>query len=177
MAYRLLSTLQLNDHYATVCVRVTRKWEYRALLMTVLFNILILWWQTKRYKLVFVASDGTGKAEMLCFGQLAQCMIGKPVDQVIRTVRRDEESHPYVAGIVSQKYTFSVTVANQSFYTRHISFMVNSIIASYGRQQVIPHGGTSSSSHRSSYLRDGSTSGSETNSAISTSVRTPTTTV
>ncbi|CAO2149978.1 unnamed protein product, partial [Urochloa humidicola] len=29
MAYRLLSTLQLNDHYATVCVRVTRKWEYR----------------------------------------------------------------------------------------------------------------------------------------------------
>ncbi|CAN6242252.1 unnamed protein product [Urochloa humidicola] len=114
---------------------------------------------------------------MICFGQLAQCMIGKPVDQVIRTVRHDEESRPYVAGIVSQKYTFSVTVANQSLYTRHISFMVNSIIASYGRQRVIPHGGTSSSSRRSSYLRDGSTSGFERNSAISTSVRTPTTTV
>ncbi|CAO2037473.1 unnamed protein product [Urochloa humidicola] len=29
MAHKLLPTLHLNDHYATICVRVTRKWEYR----------------------------------------------------------------------------------------------------------------------------------------------------
>ncbi|CAL5077051.1 unnamed protein product [Urochloa decumbens] len=29
MAYRLLSALRPNDHYARICVRVTRKWEYR----------------------------------------------------------------------------------------------------------------------------------------------------
>ncbi|CAO2149979.1 unnamed protein product [Urochloa humidicola] len=123
------------------------------------------------------STNGTGEAEMICFGQLAQRVIGKPVDQVITTVRRDEEFPPDVAGIVSQKYTFSVTVANQSFYTRHMSFMVNSIIASYGRQRAIPHGGTSSSSRRSSYLRDASTSGSERNSAISTLARTSPATV
>ncbi|CAN6372249.1 unnamed protein product [Urochloa humidicola] len=73
-----------------------------------------------KYKLLFMASDGTGEAEMICFGQLGQRIVGKPVDQVIRTVRRDEEFPPDVAGIVSQKYTFVVTVANQSFYTEYV---------------------------------------------------------
>ncbi|CAM0150633.1 unnamed protein product [Urochloa decumbens] len=31
MVYTLLPDLHPNDHYATVCVRVTRKWEYRGL--------------------------------------------------------------------------------------------------------------------------------------------------
>ncbi|CAN6334376.1 unnamed protein product [Urochloa humidicola] len=29
MSHTLLSALRLNDHYATVCVRVTRRWEYK----------------------------------------------------------------------------------------------------------------------------------------------------
>ncbi|CAL5077052.1 unnamed protein product [Urochloa decumbens] len=87
-----------------------------------------------KYKLLFVASDATAEAEMICFGQLAQHIIGKPVDQVLRTVRRDEQFPPDIAGVVSQKYTFVLTITNQSFYTRNRSFMINSIIASYGRQ-------------------------------------------
>ncbi|CAL5056832.1 unnamed protein product [Urochloa decumbens] len=59
-----------------------------------------------KYKLVFVASDGTAEAEMICFGQVGQRIVGKPVEHLMRTVRRDEEFPPDIAGIVSQKYTF-----------------------------------------------------------------------
>ncbi|CAL4917156.1 unnamed protein product [Urochloa decumbens] len=44
-----------------------------------------------KYKLVFVASDGTAEAEMICFGQIGQRIVGKPVEQdpiVIRIDRR-----------------------------------------------------------------------------------------
>ncbi|CAN6174122.1 unnamed protein product [Urochloa humidicola] len=126
-----------------------------------------------KYKLVFVASDGTGEAEMICFGQLAQRMIGKPVDQVIRTMRRDEEFPPDVAGIVSQKYTFVVTVANQSFYSRNMSFMVSSIVTSYGKQRAIPHTGSGSSNRHLNYPRSSSASTSERNNATSISTRNP----
>ncbi|CAO2189268.1 unnamed protein product [Urochloa humidicola] len=106
-----------------------------------------------KYKLLFVASDGTAEAEMICFGQVAQRIIGKPVEQVLRTVRRDEDFPPDIAGVVSQKYTFVLTITNQSFYTRNRSFMVNSIIASYGRQRAIPQAEGSSSSRRLPYPR------------------------
>ncbi|CAN6208301.1 unnamed protein product [Urochloa humidicola] len=115
-----------------------------------------------KYKLVFVASDGTAEAEMICFGQIAQRIVGKPVEHVMRTVRRDEKFPPDIAGIVSQKYTFIVTVANQSFYTRDRSFMVNSIAASYGRQRAIPQAAAGSSNRRLSSPR---------NPAASTSAR------
>ncbi|CAL5061540.1 unnamed protein product [Urochloa decumbens] len=120
-----------------------------------------------KYKLVFVASDGTAEAEMICFGQIGQRIVGKPVEQVMRTVRRDEEFPPDIAGIVSQKYTFTVTVANQSFYTRNRSFMVSSIVASYGRQRAIPQAVATLSSRRLSSSRDPTASPSVKNAASS----------
>ncbi|CAL4928117.1 unnamed protein product [Urochloa decumbens] len=126
-----------------------------------------------KYKLVFVASDGTAEAEMICFGQIGQRIVGKPVEQVMRTVRRNEEFPPDIAGIVSQKYTFTVTVANQSFYTRNRSFMVCSIIASYGRQRAIPQAAASSSSRRPSNPRDPAASFSAKNTMNSETRHTP----
>ncbi|CAO2038100.1 unnamed protein product [Urochloa humidicola] len=126
-----------------------------------------------KYKLVFMASDGTAEAEMICFGQIAQRIIGKPVDQVLRTVRRDEEFPLDVAGIVAQKHTFTVTVANQSFYTRNMLFMINSIVASYGRQRAIPHLAASSSARQLTHSTVSAMTGSSTNSANSTMPYTP----
>ncbi|CAN6324103.1 unnamed protein product [Urochloa humidicola] len=126
-----------------------------------------------KYKLLFIASDGTAEAEMICFGQIAQRIIGKPVEQVMRTVRRDEDFPPDIAAIVSQKYTFAVTMTNQSFYTINKSFMVSSIIASYGRQRAIPHVEAGSSSRRLSYPKGSTSSTSARNNTDSSSKRTP----
>uniref|UniRef100_K3Y0Z7 Replication factor A C-terminal domain-containing protein n=1 Tax=Setaria italica TaxID=4555 RepID=K3Y0Z7_SETIT len=106
-----------------------------------------------RYKLLFIATDGTAEVERICFGQIAQRIIGKSVDLVIRTIRRDEDFPPDIAGIASQKYTFAITMTNQSYYTRNKSYMVNSIIASYGRQRAIPQVGASSSNRHPAIFR------------------------
>ncbi|XP_072149165.1 uncharacterized protein [Setaria viridis] len=103
---------------------------------------------------------------MICFGQIAQRIIGKSVDLVIRTIRRDEDFPPDIAGIASQKYTFAITMTNQSYYTRNKSYMVNSIIASYGRQRAIPQVGASSSNRQSAYRR-GSAASTSTENALS----------
>ncbi|CAL4928398.1 unnamed protein product [Urochloa decumbens] len=126
-----------------------------------------------KYKLVFVASDGTAEAEMICFGQIGQRIVGKPVEQVIRTVRRHEEFPPDIAGIVSQKHTFVVTVSNQSFYTRNRSFMVSSIIASYGRQRAIPQAVAGCCSRRLDNPRNSASSTAVTDAANTSSRHTP----
>ncbi|RCV20646.1 hypothetical protein SETIT_4G073600v2 [Setaria italica] len=106
------------------------------------------------------------EVERICFGQIAQRIIGKSVDLVIRTIRRDEDFPPDIAGIASQKYTFAITMTNQSYYTRNKSYMVNSIIASYGRQRAIPQVGASSSNRQSAYRR-GSAASTSTENALS----------
>jgi len=76
---------------------------------------------------------------MICFGPLAQRIVGRSVDSMMRTVRRDEDFPPDIAGIVSHKFTFAINMTSQSFYTRIKKYMVTSIITSYGRQRAIPH--------------------------------------
>ncbi|CAL5036671.1 unnamed protein product [Urochloa decumbens] len=126
-----------------------------------------------KYKLLFVASDATAEAEMICFGQLAQRIIGKPVDQVLRTVRHHRDFPPDIAGVVSQKYTFVLTITNQSFYTRNRSFMVSSIIASYGRQRAIPQVEVGSSSRPVSNPKGSAPSTSTRNNISFSSRRAP----
>lgn len=91
-----------------------------------------------KYKLSFIATDGTAEAEMICFGPVAQRIVGRSVDSMMRTVRRDEDFPPDIAGIVSHKFTFAINMTSQSFYTRIKKYMVTSIITSYGRQRAIP---------------------------------------
>lgn len=76
---------------------------------------------------------------MICFSPTAQRLVGKTVDCMMRTVRRDEDFPPDIAGLVSQKFTFAITMTSQSLYTRTKKYAVNSIVTSYGRQRNIPH--------------------------------------
>lgn len=85
---------------------------------------------------------------MISFGQIAQHIVGKPVEQVMRTVRRDEDYPSDIAGIVTKKYTFGITISNHSCYTRNRSFVVNSIIAIHGRDRPISQATAGSSSRQ-----------------------------
>ncbi|XP_062194097.1 replication protein A 70 kDa DNA-binding subunit D-like isoform X2 [Phragmites australis] len=91
-----------------------------------------------KYKLCFVANDGTAEAEMVAFGEVGRRIVGKPVQQVLRATRIGNDIPPDIAAIVSLKFTFAITLTNQSYYSPKKSYQVNSIIAAYGRQHTLP---------------------------------------
>ncbi|CAO2042922.1 unnamed protein product [Urochloa humidicola] len=111
-----------------------------------------------KYRLCLIGTDGTGTAEFVLFGRVARQIIGKPVVALIRSANRDQPGSakstdhilPELAAIISQKFTFSVSVTQKSLSQRNVSFQVNSVIASYGKQACIPRSAdvpTSSTMH------------------------------
>ncbi|KAG2650245.1 hypothetical protein PVAP13_1NG225138 [Panicum virgatum] len=94
-----------------------------------------------RYKLPFIASDGTEESEMIAFAtvaHLAHRIVGKPVEAVMRSYRNRDNIPADIAAIVSSKFTFSVTMAEASYRNPKKSYQVNSIIHSYGKQRALP---------------------------------------
>jgi len=91
----------------------------------------------KRCKLLFIASDGTEESKMIAFAAVAQNIVGKPVETVMRSSRNRDNIPPDIAAIVSSKFTFSVTMAESSFHKPKKSYQVNSILHSYGKQRVL----------------------------------------
>lgn len=81
-----------------------------------------------RYKVSFVALDGTDEAEMICFGDVARRIIGKPVQQLLRS--------PEIARIASLRFTFAVALTQQSYYRQQKTYQVVSMITAYGRHQA-----------------------------------------
>lgn len=61
---------------------------------------------TYKYKLSFIAGDGTEEAEMICFGEIGRRIIGKPVETVMRSTKREDLIPLDIASIVSSKFTF-----------------------------------------------------------------------
>ena len=59
-----------------------------------------------RYKLSFIVGDGTEEAEMICFGEIGRRIIGKPVETVMRSTKREDLIPLDIASIVSSKFTF-----------------------------------------------------------------------
>jgi replication factor A1 len=55
-----------------------------------------------------VALDGTDEAEMICFGDIARRMIGKPVQQVLRTATSANTYPPDISKMVSLRFTFQL---------------------------------------------------------------------
>jgi replication factor A1 len=62
-----------------------------------------------RYKISFIALDGTDEADMICFGDVARRIIGKSVQQLLRIATNSTTYPPEVARIVSLRFTFAVT--------------------------------------------------------------------
>ncbi|NP_001142593.2 uncharacterized protein LOC100274860 [Zea mays] len=96
---------------------------------------------TFRYKLKFLASDGTETAQMFCFNNIARQIVGKSCEIVLRGVSEHSSIPPDLAQIISLKFTFRVTVDDQSFFqeNNHPNVLrINSIVTAHGRQQSLP---------------------------------------
>ncbi|XP_062232713.1 uncharacterized protein LOC133930035 isoform X3 [Phragmites australis] len=76
---------------------------------------------------------------MIAFGEVGRRIVGKPVQQVLRTSRSANDTPPDIAAIVSLKFTLAVTLTEQSYYNPQKSYQVNSVITAYGRQHALPH--------------------------------------
>jgi hypothetical protein len=76
---------------------------------------------------------------MICFGEIARQIVGKPVQQVLKSARAFGDIPPDIAAIVSMRFTFSVVLTQQSFYKQDKTYQITSIIASHGRQRALPH--------------------------------------
>lgn len=91
-----------------------------------------------KYKLTFIASDGTAEAQMFCFDNIARRIVGKSCEAVVKSMKRSSGTPPDLAAIVSQKFTFAVSITDSSFDTMTKVFRIESIITSHGRQRTIP---------------------------------------
>lgn len=94
--------------------------------------------ETKRYKICFIASDGTDEAEVICFGDIARRIIGKSVQQVLRTATIQNAYPPDITKIVNQRFTFAVVLTHQSYYRHQKTYQVSSVITSYGNRDAAP---------------------------------------
>ncbi|XP_062202306.1 uncharacterized protein LOC133904780 [Phragmites australis] len=92
-----------------------------------------------KYKLCFIANDGTAESEMIAFGEVARRIVGKPVQQVFRASRFANDAPPDIAATVSLKFTFAITLTEHSYYTPQKTYQVTSVITSYGRQHALPN--------------------------------------
>ncbi|PWZ14793.1 Replication protein A DNA-binding subunit B [Zea mays] len=104
-------------------------------------NFLQLTHMISRYKLKFLASDETDIAEMFCFDTVARHIVGKSCEIVLRSVTEQSPIPPDLAQIISLKFTFRVTIDNQSLFqqtSRPNVFRINSIVAAHGRQRSLP---------------------------------------
>jgi hypothetical protein len=89
-----------------------------------------------RYKVSFVALDGIDEAEMICFGDVARRIIGKPVQQLLRSSSSPNTYPPEIARIASLRFTFAIALTQQSYYRQQKTYQVVSMIAAYGRHQA-----------------------------------------
>lgn len=91
-----------------------------------------------KYKLCFMALDGTDEGEMICFGDVARRIVGKPVQQVLRTSTSSNAYPPDIARLASLRFTFVVTMTQQSYYKAQKTYNVTSVVTSYGQQVAAP---------------------------------------
>jgi hypothetical protein len=78
---------------------------------------------------------------MFCFNTAARHIVGKSCEIVLRSVTEQSPIPPDLAQIISLKFTFRVTIDNQSLFQQinHPNvFCINSIVAAHGRQRSLP---------------------------------------
>ncbi|KAG2563927.1 hypothetical protein PVAP13_8KG343602 [Panicum virgatum] len=78
---------------------------------------------TYKYKLSFIAGDGTEEAEMICFGEIGRRIIGKPVKTVMCSTKQEDLIPLDIASI-------------KSYRLPQKTYQITSIIASYGKQRI-----------------------------------------
>ncbi|CAD6259972.1 unnamed protein product [Miscanthus lutarioriparius] len=91
-----------------------------------------------KYKVCFIALDGTDEAKMVCFGDIARRMIGKPVQQLLRTSTSANAYPPDITKLVSLRFTFVVTMTRQSYYRAQKTYNVASLVTAHGHPVAVP---------------------------------------
>lgn len=87
----------------------------------------------------FIALDGTDESEMICFGDVARQIVGKPVQQLLRIATSGSPLPADVTRIVSRRFTFALTLTQQTYYRQDKTFQVTSVVAAHGqRGPVMP---------------------------------------
>jgi hypothetical protein len=100
------------------------------------FEILII--SIDRYKLSFIATDGTCEAEFFCFDSIARKIVGKPCDNLVTTVTTSQGPQTALAAIVCLKFTLAVAINMSAYSVTNRVFFILSILANHGRQSFIP---------------------------------------
>ncbi|CAD6243026.1 unnamed protein product [Miscanthus lutarioriparius] len=115
-----------------------------------------------------LATDATHAPTRRSSSNIARRIIGKPVQQVLRTVTAQNAYPPDITKIVSLRFTFAVTLTQQRYYCHQKTYQVASVITSYGQRNAAPSGPAAvdggSSSHRPQVqapLREGSAEDTE----------------
>lgn len=75
---------------------------------------------------------------MICFGDVACQIVGKPVQQLLRTVTSATPLPAEIARVVSWRFTFVVTLTQQSFYRQERTFQVTSVVMAHGEHEPVP---------------------------------------
>ncbi|PUZ40479.1 hypothetical protein GQ55_9G427200 [Panicum hallii var. hallii] len=91
----------------------------------------MIWW----LKLAFIATDGTAESEMICFGNVAAHIVGKSAEYVMASARQGGNIPPDIAAIVSEKFTFSINMTENSYHTANKTYIINSVITAHGKQR------------------------------------------
>lgn len=92
-----------------------------------------------RYKLSFIATDGTSEAEFFCFDTIAKRIVGKSCQTLFSTSDVSRGPPPDLAAIVSLKFTFAVTINMSAFSVTNRVFSILSVLTNHGRQASIPY--------------------------------------
>jgi len=75
---------------------------------------------------------------MICFGEIGRRIVGKSVETVMRAPRGRDNLPLDIAGIVSSKYTFAVTMSEKSLRNPKKSYQITAIITAFGKQKALP---------------------------------------
>nr|XP_034591732.1 uncharacterized protein LOC117853497 [Setaria viridis] len=121
--FRALEQQKNLEEKTVLQLRDMDPWEfegsgYRCTVTISRINNKQLW-----YRLSLIGTDGTATAEFILFGRVARQIIGKPVVSLVRSASKNQHGSsgtefehmlPELAGLVSQKFTFSVSITQKS---------------------------------------------------------------
>jgi hypothetical protein len=74
---------------------------------------------------------------MFCFDNIAKHIVGKPCSYLLRSAPNTTTIPAEIASIISLKFTFAVGYTQESYWGLEKVFLINSIVAAYGRNPPV----------------------------------------
>jgi hypothetical protein len=74
---------------------------------------------------------------MFCFDNIAKHIVGKPCSYLLGSAPNTTTIPAEIASIISLKFTFAVGYTQESYWGLEKVFLINSIVAAYGRNPPV----------------------------------------